>query len=208
MVPFLATRDNETLLVSVLMHKFRAFSMLKRTTVTLSELGIRTHATLLPDVSVEIPRDFRVEKVPYTITKDNYAEFVKWVRADDRRAVAYVNTPTAPFADSFAFPPNFNFLLQDKQRVEARLRRAEGRCVAKVGEDELRYEYSLLGEAATAERHAFLYVTDEDSPSRGARIKNACIVPQGDHKRLFGEMCAYLRSAALGWSAIDTKTPA
>lgn len=204
-VPFMSARDNEALAVNALMYKLHAHSLLGATSVRLSELGVPVQAG--DDHAVSIPSCFAVKRTDGNVTAHNFGELVKRVRESEHRdvePVAFVNAPTAPFADAFIILANLVIFIQEKQLVLARLADAAGERVPRLRAEQVAAEYSKLG-AAQSLAHVFLFITDEAAPSEGdAHVgKNQCVVSRERHAGLMGSQMAYLRASMLAASAID-----
>jgi hypothetical protein len=198
-VPFSTTRDEETLVVTVLMHKFKACSLQGMTKVKLSVLGL-PHGK--DDTEVDVPNVFSVERAPHKIEKKHFVDFLNEVRRKRRSVVAYVNVAQAAFADAFIILKDFVIFIQEKQRAIARVQGFQKKTVAKVSNKAVQEEYEKLGHPARVYPHAFYYVTDEkDGTSK--LPPNAYVVSCDEHQKLLGTTCAYLRQRSFGSSMVD-----
>lgn len=201
--PFMSSRDNEGVAVSVLMHKLRALSQLGTTTVHLSALGLPLDAC---DYEVEVPKRFNVVRTDGNVDSRNFLELVQRVRSNLESPVAYVNGPTASFADAFIILRNFIIFIQEKQRVLARQQMAAGLIVPIANLTNVDVEYAKLGGINLP--HAFLFITDENAAAGlalGTKEASRCIVPRAQHEALLGSMFAHLRAATLAPSFIDAR---
>lgn len=217
-VPFMSSRDNESVAVGALMHKCLALFLLGKTTTTLTDLGIpptRSPARL-HNPSVSLPVCFDVVRTGGNVTAASFESFVSAVRGTPaaqkvNTAIAFVNGPTASFADAFIVLPDFVIYVQERQRVLARLRALREAVNPHVSVVEVTAEYEKLGCNARALPHVFLYITDDSSmlASDVATLPYQCRVVAADaHPALLGRMCAFLRRQSLSWSAIDASSAA
>ena len=197
--PFSTTRDEETLVVTVLMHKFKAYSLQGIKKVKLSRLGL-PHGK--DDTEVAVPKVFLVKRATEMIDKNNFVNFLSTARGSESGAVAYVNAEHAAFADAFIVLEDFVIFIQEKQRANARVQGVRNKTVPKVCNKPVEEEYEKLGGPARNSPHAFYYVTDEmDGTSK--LPPNAYVVSCDKHPTLLGTACAYLRQRSFGSSVVD-----
>lgn len=191
-------RDNESTVVSTLMHRMAAMVRLGQVDASVSDLGIPTHDRFIPDTTVELPTAFGVADVRNNIDATNFGSFASAVRGRPRdfpTAIAYINKPTAAFADAFILLPNYTIFIQEKQSVVARRAHDAGATGPRVPQDLLTEEYNKLGDVRLYGAHVFLLVTDA-SPSKtggGMMMQHGCVVDPSKHDALMGTMCAALR---------------
>jgi hypothetical protein len=226
-VPFMSARDNKSVAVGALMHKFLALAVIRTASVTLADLGMPVRSSKSThNPTVRLPSCFDVVRTEGNVTAANFLALSKRVRSVDAALtattpVAFVNAPTAPFADAFIVLPDFVIFVQERQRVLARLRRAQGGGGASVGAAgcseravtfaEVTAEYDKLGRSARAQPHVFLYITDDGQlpATQLAGLPAAVLVADASaHPQLLGRMCAHLRRQSLAWSAVDAGSAA
>lgn len=202
--PFMSSRDNEGVAVSVIMHKLHAMSQMGRRTVRLSELGL---PLISCDREVQLPTRFEVVRTSGNVESHNFLDVVTSVRRDPSMPVAYVNAPTAKFADAFIILPDFIIFFQEKQCVKSRLQAAAGMTVPTAKGSELDVEYVKVVRTLP---HTFLYITDERAAvlEVGAPDASRCFVSHLQHKALLGSMFAHLRAAVLAPSFVDARSDA
>jgi hypothetical protein len=179
---------------------------------SLSGLGLPVRSnSRADDFTVRLPACFDVVRTPKDITAANFCEFVSFIRSTRAESptttpVAFVNGPTASFADSFVVLPDLVIFLQERQRVLARLRAITSATRRSVTVAEVVLEYEKLGADARALPHIFLYITDDGPIERSALmgLPKSCLVVSADlHPALLGRMCAFLRQQTISWSAVD-----
>jgi hypothetical protein len=205
--------SNETLAISVLLHKLRAFYCAGRPTVNLHELGLRK----LTDRVVKVPSCFQLEVLSKQVTAANFDAFCAAKRpntagsshaVDQRRGVdrvstttpvAFLNAKSAPFADAILLLGDFVLLIQEKQSVTARCKRLEGLAPGTVkGYSSVSDEYDKVARAVKDMPLGFLYITDEDFDDNNETAPANCAVYGYDaHNDVLGKTVAVLRQFAL-----------
>ncbi len=223
--PVLSWQENETMTASVLLHKLYALGLRQRgvpasvysTTASgtpsslsssakkarLSELGIKTGGGIngLIDVDFTCPRQLHYTRLSSRVTAAKFPEFVAATRTEGLFG-AYINADGASFADAFIILPDLVILLQDKQKIEARRDRFEGKQPSRFTLTKVESEFRKITKNGGLEgigNYVFLLVTDEDGPSVDSAPpgKNVQLVPYADHQQLLGKFCAKLRATAI-----------
>ncbi|RYE84782.1 MAG: hypothetical protein EOO65_01670 [Methanosarcinales archaeon] len=212
---YMSSRDNESVLVGVLMHKFAAARTLGNETIALSDLGIPVHAPHVLDVKVTIPTCFHVVRIKQRWQQHNrataFGSLVATVRAAmkdaERRAttaVAYISEANSSFADSMIVLQDFVILIQEKQSEIAKMFAAGLNTVSTPRRTQLaslEAEYEKVREAVGELPHVFLQITD-DATLDVLFSRNACLVPAVHHAALMGSAVARIRSNTLGNTAV------
>jgi hypothetical protein len=204
-------RDNETLYVSVVLHRMRVFSLMGLKTVRLSRvLGVEL--TRYQDILIKVNENISEYKYSKTenenITSKNFGKSFK--------TTGSVNTPNAPFADAwitFIDTNNRKFyvFIQEKQSTITRANLEAGYQPLKITKTSVAKELTKVinvNKTLDNKNHLFIHISDQEIKNETAKTdsRNTICITSNTSKRAFGAIVSSLKSFATSSSSIDTQT--
>ena len=196
--------DNESLAISVFMHRLRAAQIANVATVQLTEIvGVPLPAGM-EDVFVAVPQCFNVRVLDHHVVSgagpQRFSTFVASTRAALTAAptttpAAFVNGRGAPFADAMLILQEINILLQEKQSVIARQREAVGATVPPVPPRELATEAGKIKPSTDVLPALLIFVSDSRGRDDQTLPEHTTVIASPELRRaLLGPLVAGLRA--------------
>lgn len=204
----LTSGDNESLAISVFMHRLRAAQIAKVDAVQLSEIvGVPLPAGML-NIRIAVPRCFDLLVLDHQIVAGKgphgFSTLVSNMRvslssAPLSTAAAFVNGRGAKFGDSMLILPEIVLITQEKQSVKSRQASAIGSTVPVVPPQGVELEVEKISLTADLQPALIVYVSDDRERGDNQAIPAFTVVVASAKSRrnLLGSLVSGLRAHSL-----------
>lgn len=204
----LTSGDNESLAISVFMHRLRAAQIAKVDAVQLYEIvGVPLPAGML-NARIAVPRCFDLLVLDHQIEAgkgpNGFSTLVSNTRASLSSAplstaVAFVNGRGAKFGDSMLVVPEIVLIVQEKQSVKTRQALAIGSTVPPVPPQEVGLEVEKICLTEDLKPALIVYVSDDRERGDTQAIPACTVVVASAESRraLLGSLVSGLRAHSL-----------
>lgn len=204
----LSSGDNESLAISVFMHRLRAAQIASVTAVQLSEIVGVPLPVGMEDVLVAVPQCFALRVLDHRVAAGGgphgFSTLVSATRASLATAplstaAAFINGRGAEFGDSMLVLPEIIIVVQEKQSVLSRQAQASGTRVPLVPPNEVALEVKKISITASLLPALIVYVSDDrDRGVRQALPAHTTVVASAESRRaLLGPLVAGLWAHSL-----------